>query len=157
MPDVFVCVTNSPRSFFSLENESNLLRRDFLRLCVSVRKNEKVNMDNFTRDSRECLNDLVHTFTLSVSLLSVSLFSWSNHTPTQFKHLRCVLNTFKFKRPRLWPFSVLLLIVSPPESFYLFLHAKNRAGLFNRPEPVVCLNSPLLNGCADPGIKDKGA
>lgn len=53
-------------------------------------------------------------------------------------------------------FSVLLLIVSPPESFYLFLHSKNRAGLFNRPEPVVCLNSPLLNGCTDPDIKDKG-
>lgn len=29
---------NSPRSFFSFENESNLLRRDFLRLRISVRR-----------------------------------------------------------------------------------------------------------------------
>lgn len=36
-----VCAMNSPRSFFSLENESNFLRRDFLRLRISVRKKKK--------------------------------------------------------------------------------------------------------------------
>lgn len=45
-PDSFMlrhwgCVIYSPRSFFSLENESNLLRRDFLRLRISVRQKEK--------------------------------------------------------------------------------------------------------------------
>lgn len=34
-------VTNSPRSLFSFENESNLLRRDFLRLRTSVSEREQ--------------------------------------------------------------------------------------------------------------------
>lgn len=36
-----VCVVNSPRSFFSFEKESNFLRRDFLRLRISVREEKK--------------------------------------------------------------------------------------------------------------------
>lgn len=36
-----VCAMNSPRSFFSFEKESNFLRRDFLRLRISVRGEKK--------------------------------------------------------------------------------------------------------------------
>lgn len=35
-----VCAMNSPRSFFSFEKESNFLRRDFLRLRISVKRKE---------------------------------------------------------------------------------------------------------------------
>ena len=52
-----VCAMNSPRSFFSFEKESNFLRRDFLRLRISVR-GEKKKRDKGTvnKSFQECTN-----------------------------------------------------------------------------------------------------
>lgn len=125
-----VCVMNSPRSFFSFEKESNLLRRDFLRLRISVRKRERKSHQG---RSRLC-EHLVYIFKCVSSLLSNS--NCPHHDP-------------------FFPFPSLSLIIFSPECSYLFLRSKNRAGHFNRRDLVVCLNSPLLNGCTAPDTKDK--
>lgn len=45
---------NSPRSFFSFEKESNFLRRDFLRLWVSVGRKKRSQSIQFVSDAQVC-------------------------------------------------------------------------------------------------------
>lgn len=51
-----VCAMNSPRSFFSFEKESNFLRRDFLRLRISVRGEKKRDKGTVSKSVQECTN-----------------------------------------------------------------------------------------------------
>lgn len=110
-------VRDSPRSFFSFEKESNLLRRDFLRLCVSV--GEK-NRDSIGGAEMCRCSGRSHTARLK-----------SNHLG----------HRLKFKRPCQWrwSFSFPGFLLSRKALALLRIDS-----LFNRADLVVCWNNPSV-------------